>query len=234
MAFVTYDDLVTNIAAWLARSDLDARIPDFIRLAEARLQRELRAFLTRTGAFSLPVAAGTGLTSAIASVGLTPVEIQSCGWKVADAADTSGLVTPLPQVSLDQLMEWHTTSPGPGAPEAYAAVGTSFKVYPLPNTPKDSAGVDSFYTLVVSMIGLNASFGLPISAANYATNPVWQEHPDLYLYGALCEAAPYLQHDERTPLWEARFTKILRDIRIQDERLAFGTRPRFQPLSRVF
>lgn len=42
MAFTNYSDLQTSIASYLARNDLTAMIPDFIRMAELRLRRELR------------------------------------------------------------------------------------------------------------------------------------------------------------------------------------------------
>ncbi len=42
MAFGTKADLASAIADWLQRNNLTARIPDFIRLAEARLNRLLR------------------------------------------------------------------------------------------------------------------------------------------------------------------------------------------------
>ena len=42
MALGTFTELKDAIADWLDRSDLTARIPDFITLAEARLNRDLR------------------------------------------------------------------------------------------------------------------------------------------------------------------------------------------------
>lgn len=42
MALSTYSDIKTAVADWLNRSDLTAQIPDFIRLAELRIYRELR------------------------------------------------------------------------------------------------------------------------------------------------------------------------------------------------
>lgn len=42
MALTTYSDLQSAVASYLARSDLTSQIPDFIRLAEIRLRRELR------------------------------------------------------------------------------------------------------------------------------------------------------------------------------------------------
>lgn len=43
MAIATYTDLQSTVADYLARSDLNSRIPDFITLAEARFNRSLRA-----------------------------------------------------------------------------------------------------------------------------------------------------------------------------------------------
>jgi hypothetical protein len=42
MAITTYSELQTAVANWLHRADLTARIPEFIALAEARLNRDLR------------------------------------------------------------------------------------------------------------------------------------------------------------------------------------------------
>ena len=42
MALSTFSDLKASVADWLARSDLTAQIPDFIRLAEVRINGNLR------------------------------------------------------------------------------------------------------------------------------------------------------------------------------------------------
>jgi len=42
MALTDYSSLKTSVASYLARSDLTNQIPDFIRLAEERLARDLR------------------------------------------------------------------------------------------------------------------------------------------------------------------------------------------------
>ena len=41
MSISTYSELKTAVANFLARTDLDDQIPNFIQLAEARLSREL-------------------------------------------------------------------------------------------------------------------------------------------------------------------------------------------------
>jgi hypothetical protein len=48
MAITTYAELQAAAANWLVRADLTQRIPEFIGLAEARLNRVLRARLAET------------------------------------------------------------------------------------------------------------------------------------------------------------------------------------------
>lgn len=50
MALANYTDLKASIASWLPRSDLTSLIPDFIALAEAAFNRELRTLQQETRA----------------------------------------------------------------------------------------------------------------------------------------------------------------------------------------
>jgi hypothetical protein len=66
MAITTYAELQAAAANWLVRADLTARVPEFITLAEARLNRNLRARLAEVeqtltatvGARTIPLPAG--------------------------------------------------------------------------------------------------------------------------------------------------------------------------------
>lgn len=66
MAVSTYTELVSEMGAWLDRTDLTARIPTFIRLFEARMNRRLRSpdmersysFTTVAGTLSYAVSSG--------------------------------------------------------------------------------------------------------------------------------------------------------------------------------
>jgi hypothetical protein len=42
MTMATYSELVSEVGDWLNRADLDAKIPTFVRLFEARMNRRLR------------------------------------------------------------------------------------------------------------------------------------------------------------------------------------------------
>ena len=66
MTITTYAELQAAAANWLVRADLTQRIPEFITLAEARLNRVLRARLAETeamltatvGSRTIPLPAG--------------------------------------------------------------------------------------------------------------------------------------------------------------------------------
>lgn len=59
MAIATYSDLQSAISDYLARSDLAARVPDFITLAESRMNRVLRTRDMETSA-SVELTSGSG------------------------------------------------------------------------------------------------------------------------------------------------------------------------------
>ena len=50
------------------------------------------------------------------------------------------------------------------------------------------------------------------------TNDMLTNNPDVYLYGTLLEAEPFIMNDERVPLWLAAFEKAVSDIQNQDNK----------------
>lgn len=59
MAISTFSELKSSIAAWADRTDLTSTIPDFITLAESRINRRLRVREMENSA-SITVTSGTG------------------------------------------------------------------------------------------------------------------------------------------------------------------------------
>ena len=50
------------------------------------------------------------------------------------------------------------------------------------------------------------------------TEQMLTNNPDVYLYGALLEAEPFLMNDERVPLWERGVRQVINDLQQQDDR----------------
>ena len=101
---VDYGTLQQRVAAWLARSDLTAAIPDFIQLAEANLSRELRARKMQVSA------AGTSAASVI------PMPADCVGIQSLRIA-TGGGMAKIHPVAPDRI------NGRSGIPNGYAVVG---------------------------------------------------------------------------------------------------------------
>lgn len=50
------------------------------------------------------------------------------------------------------------------------------------------------------------------------TNDLFARAPDLFLYGALTHAAPYMVKDDRLPMWQSKFEALLRSVAAEGAR----------------
>jgi hypothetical protein len=192
MALSTYAELKTSVADWLNRSDLTAAIADFISLAEAQIERVLR---TRN-----MLVRGTGNITAE----YTALPADFLDGLTLKLTGTNP-ITPLQSETLNSLDTLqNTTYLSSGKPLFFAIVGENFRVLPTP---------DSTYAYELVYYADLAK----LSVSN-TTNWLLTQAPDIYLYGALLQAAPYLQNDERIPVWVALYTKGIDDLRLADDR----------------
>lgn len=188
MALSTYADLKAAIADWLERGDLADRTVDFIALAESRLNRVLRLRMMETEEV---------LTS---TIGVRTVTLPAAFREpIALWIQSGGGRTPLRFVDPAAL----SICKSPGQPQAWTlnAGAVAF------DRPCDRA-----YGLTLRMVGR-----LALSDAQ-PTNAVLADYPDLYLFGALVEAAPYLRDAELLSLFMARFEAALAEARAKEAR----------------
>jgi hypothetical protein len=83
-----------------------------------------------------------------------------------------------------------------GRPRLHALSGESLRVAPAPAGATD--------------VELTYYRKLPALSASQPSNWLLAAAPDVYLYGSLLEAAPFLMSDERLPVWSAAFEAALR------------------------
>jgi hypothetical protein len=188
MALTTYDDLKTAVADWLERSDLAGRAADFVTLAEARMNRELRLAVMESEV-SLAAAAGARTLS-------LPEDCrEALGlWREDGAVRTPMRYRPaglLAQIEAAGRPDYWTLQGGVIALDRPCAAETGF---------------------ILRQLGR-----LALSAAS-PTNAVLVEHPDLYLFAALAEACPYLRDGEMAGHFNARFEMALAQARAADAR----------------
>jgi hypothetical protein len=191
MALSTYTELKASVADWLNRSDLTAAIPDFISLAEAQMERVLRTrqMIVRSNA------------SFNVEFGATPsdfLEVKS--FKLSG----TNPITPLSFLTIDAMDLESSKLSATGKPRFFSVVGTQFRLAPTPDT---NYATELTYYAKLSKL-----------SASVSTNFILDSSPDAYLYGSLVQAAPYLQDDNRIPVWAGLYERALTDLQVADDR----------------
>ncbi len=190
MSFTSYSDLQTTIAGYLARSDLTTQIPDFIRLAETRLRRDLRIRQMLKSVTTSTVAADS------------TVELPSDFLEVRDLVIDGSPPQPLNYASPSAFTR-NTRTWESGKPLDYTVLANDFQLAPIP---------DAVYT--VKML----YFAAPTFLSDSNTSNVFLANtPDVLLYGSLLEAEPYLMNDARINTWGTMFDRALASITRSDE-----------------
>ena len=193
MALSTYTELKTSIGDWLNRSDLTSVIPDFISLAEAQVERTLRTrqMIVRANA------------SFDAQYGAVPADfLETKSLKLT----STNPQTPLEFLSIDALDNKAAEYTASGKPRFFGIVGGQLRIVPTP---------DATYTTELTYYAK-----LTKLSSTVATNWLLTSNPDIYLYGALLQAAPYLQDDARIQTWATLYERALNDSQTADDRSA--------------
>ena len=191
MAISNYSELKTAIASWLDRTELTDIIPDFIALAETRHKRDfkIRRMETRVTANTIDGSEFYSLPDDY--VAMRNIKLNT------DPKTPLEFLTP-------EIMDRLNAGSSKGTPKAYTIKGNNIELRPIP---------DSAYQIEVSYY----KHFTALSDSN-TTNDMLTHHPDIYLYGALVEAEPYLQNDKRIQVWSGYYDRAKQDIITSNER----------------
>lgn len=188
MAITTYAELKAAAANWLVRADLTERIPEFIALAEARLNRVLRTRLAET---EVALTATVGARSVAAPAGFTePLRL----WIVKDGGRCELAFLPAELIGASSLR---------GEPRTWTVDGTTVAF----ERPCDQA-----YALTLRML---RAFALSDAAP---TNALLADGPDVYLFATLCEAGPFLRDVELADAYEGKLNRAIAELNGKDAR----------------
>ncbi len=190
---IDYPSLQTSITEYLARDQdttLIARIPTFIQFAEAKFNRQLFVRQMEQRATAL-----VNTASSEPEFISLPSDFQSM--RRVRLSSVTGKPC-LEFRSGTQMDEYRfATSDIAAQPRYFTVFGDEIELAPTP---------DAAYT--IEMVYRQA---IPPLASN-GTNWLLALAPDLYLYGALLESAPYLKEDGRIQTWGIGFTSALNDL----------------------
>ena len=197
MALATYSDLRSAVADWLARTDLTDRIVDFIALTEARINRELRCREMVTEAIG---------TTTVQDIRIPTDFVETVKLVLDTATDAPLEYRPIEDAELS--VSGSTT----GQPTMFSILGQNIRLYPSPDA--EYAYTLDYYAKVQSL------------STDHPTNWLLTKAPDLYLFGALCEASPFLLEDGRASLWESKFLASKRSLHASEARAKRTSGPR--------
>lgn len=190
MAITTYSELQTAVSNWIARSNFTDRAPEFIALAEAEINDLMRTADMETRATS----------STVAGEAYVPVPDNFAGMRRLVITGDSG--RPLEAVA-PQYIDRRFLNASSGRPCVYTVEDNQFRFGP---TPDGAYGLEiSYFKEVPSLSDLNT------------TNWLLTSHPNVYLFGALKEAAPFLLDDERIAIWETKFQTAISRLQKADQ-----------------
>lgn len=191
MALDTYANLQASIASWLNREDLAAQIPDFIALAEAKFDRELR----------VNAMVGREVTTASSDYVELPSDwLQTISAAITSPANTYSALRYIGPEEYNDLRNDGLT----GTSRMYTIINNNMLLLPAPEA---SVTIEIIYYKKI-----------PALSASAATNWLLQRSQDLYLYASLIQAEAFLQNDERIPLWAGAVERIIADMKMESER----------------
>jgi hypothetical protein len=194
---MTFPELVCAINAWLNRPEAEPHVPTFVALAEAQVSRRL----AEAGVMGAVVRATASIASEYCGVpddfGL-PLSITLADGTRLDAVTAAGF-----------LAQKARLGSGAGKPVCYTVAGRELRLAPVPDK---AYSAELVYQARLS----------PLSLANPA-NWLLDHHADVYLYGALTQAAPFLGEDGRLALWDGLYERGLEGV-IEAERATRGSR----------
>ncbi len=208
MALDTYANLKTEIANYLNRSDLTSYLDTFIDLAESRIARDLRVREMEAVDTSITTVSGTqSYTLPTGYLEMRYVMYQSDPYQF------------LAYMSPPDFFRVYNEGEGSGTPTYYTIV--SNKIY-LGNMP------DAAQTLELGMFKRATAL-----SDDNTSNDILTNFPELYLYAALSESAPFLMADERLQVWAGLYKEGIKTANESAQRGRTSSAPLQMSASRV-
>jgi hypothetical protein len=191
MSIATYSELNTAVANWLDRDDLTDRIPEFIALCEARFNRLLRIRAMEYKQTATTVSGQRNLALPTGFIQMRNLQMNE------------NPIVPMQYVT-PEIYDRLYGSTLTGTPQMYTIIADEIQLGPIPGS-----------ALTIEMLFYKKFDALTAAAT---TNWMIINAPDVYLYGCLLEAEPFIMNDPRVQLWATAFKQAIADMQEQDNK----------------
>lgn len=200
-----YASLQSEVIDWLNRPDLAAKVPVFIQLAEAEIAADVRRKTIRNT---------VTFTQAAFPLPADCGELRSLHL----VTGITGWDGPIDICTPEMLADFRTVLAASGRPVKAGVVGTDLLLVPAPDQAYQAEL--TYYEKLVSL------------STTSTTNSILLEAPNIYLWGALLQAEPYLKNDSRIATWQSKYdTGVAKlDAKREREETAASLRPMRLPV----
>lgn len=193
MAISTYAELKTAVANWLNRSDLTSRIPEFIAFAESGIGRDVRIRqMEKRATASISTEYVDMPSDFILQRNIQLNTTDQCRLK---------FYTP-------EQMDMYNPSQTTGQPKVYSIIGTEFQFKPIPDATYEAE--IAYFARFTALSGDND------------TNWLLTNQPEVYLYGSLLAASPFLEDDPRIQTWASLYANAVESLNKQDSEARYS------------
>lgn len=203
-AISTFSELKTRVAKTLARPEMVDEVENFIALCEATNRREvrIREQLARVedeiDGQTIPLPTGfIEMKTMRLLTPTTPVTVRTL-----QEVDPNDMTRMRQNIAARRLLT-------PQYPGYYCITDTiEFEIDPTTVGSTNPTAEMLYYKALTALSDDNPSNALLVRA------------PDVYLYGSLFHASPYLMSDARTPVWEGYYRSGIARMKEEDRRRA--------------
>lgn len=221
MPLSTYAELKASIANWLNRDDLTAAIPDFIALTEVRLNDRLRlqAMEKQLSIQTADLDVSTDGVLVDPDTGL--ILVDGSGSPILYGG--GGISATVSYLTLpDDFLEMRTVFSNTNPQNVVKLAAPSWA------TPTYSGltGYADVYTIIGSLMVVAPRIvgsvtlvyyqKIPALSDTNTTNWLLTRYPQMYLYGSLLEAAPFLGDDTRATVFLSYMDQAIKDAKEAD------------------
>ena len=196
MALTNYTGLKASIADFLNRDDLTSVIPDFVALAEAQINRDVRHWRMEARSSGQQDPADEYMQIPADWVETIRLHLTGTGTSVVNL------------VSRDAMADKRAAQENAaGTPRMYTHANGQFQLFPTPDATTNFELL--YYQKIPSLI-------------TNTDNWLLLEAPDVYLYGALLHSAPYLAEDARVAVWAQLYSAAVQRLNQTSEDAMFS------------
>ena len=195
MTITTYATLQSEIASWLNRDDLTAIIPTFIQFVESDVNSRLR--------HQKMVVRATA-TSNQEYVQLPADWLEAINIHIVDGAQPLTFVT---LNEADRINKQQVIT----SPTFYSIMDNALEIVPAPAS-----------NIEIEMIYYGK---IPALSSGNTSNWLLVKAPDLYLYGSLVHAAPYLLDDQRVGMFANMYNSRLESLALESDKAVHSGSP---------